>query len=102
MKKKRYDIKRIADNAEILIIPETVDCFAYGDLDEESTNSFNNIVDEIDEFNRLLPDGVFACDLNSLLLGNSKTRVYGKATCNALQGHLMLDGDTLTGLSLRA
>lgn len=91
---KHMDIRRIYKNAKILSNSEAFDCFLYGEMSEEDTESFNQCVEEIEQLEKLLPENIFIDDLKDLYCGNAKTHVYGKAMCNATQGHLLLNQET--------
>lgn len=85
---KHYDIERIVRNAETLSNPQIYECFLY---ECEDPDGFAEIEDEITELANLLPNGLSVLDLPNMICGNSKTKVYGKATCAATNGHLVLN-----------
>lgn len=88
------DIKRIVANVRLLCDSQAFEYFLYGDLDEEEAEPYNRFFEEIDQLSERLPEDVFVTDLENLYCGNARTHVYGKATCNATQGHLILDQKT--------
>lgn len=93
-KRKHYDIERIVHNAETLSDPQVYESFLYECEDPEG---FAEIENEITELSEILPAGISVLDLPSTICGNRKTKVYGKATCVATNGHLILNSDNPYG-----
>lgn len=87
--KKHFDIDRIVRNAEMLSIPEIYENFLY---ECEDPDGFHEVEEEIEEVVGLLPENTSILDLPKIICGNRKTKVYGKATCSATNGHSMLNG----------
>ena len=94
MTRKHYDIDRIVRNAELLNDSQICESFMYGcdDLD-----ALDQIETEIDELEALLPDGVNVLDLPNMFCGSNKTKVFGKATCSATNGHSIVNLDYRSG-----
>lgn len=88
--KKHFDFERIIKNAQTLLIPEVYECFLY---DCEDPDGFHEIEDEIEELAELLPQGIDILDLPNIYSGNRRTKVFGKASCSATNGHLILEQD---------
>ena len=88
IKRKHFDIERIIKNTQILSIPEVYECFLY---ECEDPDGFQEIESEIEEFAELLPDGISILDLPNKFSGNKRTKVFGKASCSATNGHLILN-----------
>ncbi len=86
--KKHYDIERIVQNAELLSVPEIYESFLY---ECEDPDGFHEVEEEIDEFAGLLPEGLSILDLPKTICGNKRTKIFGKATCSATNGHLVLN-----------
>lgn len=87
---KHFDIEQIVRNAETLSNPQIYECFLYECEDPEG---FAEIEDEISELVTLLPDNISILDLPNMICGNKKTKIFGRATCSATGGHLLLDSD---------
>ncbi len=89
-KRKHFDIASIIKNTQVLSIPEVFDCFLY---ECEEPDKFQIVLDEIEEFSALLPNGIGILDLPNVYSGNKRTKIYGKASCSATEGHLILKKD---------
>lgn len=83
-------IGRVVKNAQMLSIPEIADCFFYECEDYEGLNS---IIEEIDELRDSLPEGIGILDLPETYCGNTKSKIFGVATCEATHGHKFFEED---------
>ena len=77
-------IERVVKNAQMLSVPEIADCFLYGCEDYDGLNS---IIEEIDELNDSLPEEIDLLDLPETYCGNTKSKIFGVATCESTHGH---------------
>lgn len=87
---KHYDIHQVVSNAYLLSDSTIADCFYY---ECEDLDAVQDVLDEIEEFSSLLPNGVGIKDLENIICGNKNTRIYGRAVCSATDGHPILHGD---------